>query len=245
MRCRPPSVGVHSRQMGWTGRETRTGLWSWSHTGLPDVVDRRCLGRSGLIRSEDGTAGGSKTPSGKSVSREAATRWDGLRRDNQWDIPQKRTLFTSDGPDSTTSGSDIPEGHSDRPPEVEYSSILISGRPQDEGGTEGLRSPTRQLEIAVVRLQKDIDVCRTELELTRKQTPAVTPRPPRRSGFTSTPVPRYSGKSNWEQYRQVFEAIVCSNGWDDVTAALQLLSHLDGDTLNVALLVLEARRVDF
>ena len=41
----------------------------------------------------------------------------------------------------------------------------------------------------------------------------------------------------------MFEAIVCSNGWDDVTAALQLLSHLDGDEINVALLVLESRRV--
>ena len=75
------------------------------------------------------------------------------------------------------------------------------------------------------------------------QNPAVTLRPQRRSGFTSTPVPRYSGKSNWEQYGEVFEAIVCSNGWDDVMAALQLLSHLDGDALNVALLVPESRRV--
>ena len=33
-----------------------------------------------------------------------------------------------------------------------------------------------------------------------------------------------------------------SNGWDDVTAALQLLSHLDGDALNVALLVPESQR---
>ena len=40
-------------------------------------------------------------------------------------------------------------------------------------------------------------------------------------------VPRYSGKSSWEQYRQVFAAIVCSNGWDGVTAALQLISHLE------------------
>ena len=32
-------------------------------------------------------------------------------------------------------------------------------------------------------------------------------------------------------------AIVCSNGWDDVTAALQLLCHLDGDALNVAFTV--------
>ena len=30
-----------------------------------------------------------------------------LRRDNQWDIPQKRALFISDGPDSTTSGISI------------------------------------------------------------------------------------------------------------------------------------------
>ena len=41
----------------------------------------------------------------------------------------------------------------------------------------------------------------------------------------------------------MFEAIVRSNGWDDVTAALQLLSHLDGDALNVALLVPESQRV--
>ena len=54
---------------------------------------------------------------------------------------------------------------------------------------------------------------------------------------------RYSGKSSWEQYRQVFAAIVCSNGWDGVTAALQLLSHLDGDALNVALLMPESQRV--
>ena len=95
----------------------------------------------------------------------------------------------------------------------------------------------------MVRLQQDIDDYRAELELTRTQTPAVAPRPPKRTAFTTTPVPRFSGKSNWEQFRQVFEAIVCSNGWDDVTAALQLLSHLDGDALNVALLVPESRRV--
>ena len=35
---------------------------------------------------------------------------------------------------------------------------------------------------------------------------------------------------------------MCLNGWDDVTAALQLISHLDGDVLNVALLVPESQR---
>ena len=166
-----------------------------------------------------------------------------VHRDSRWDIPRKRALFTSDGPDSTTSGSDIPQSHADRPPEIEYSEKLISRRPQDEGGTEGLCSPNRELEMAVIRLQKDFDDCRMELKLARKHTLEVALRPPRRSGFTSTPVPRYSGKSNWEQYRGVFEAIVRSNGLDDVTAALQLLSHLDGDALNVALLVPESQRV--
>ena len=33
-----------------------------------------------------------------------------------------------------------------------------------------------------------------------------------------------------------------SNGWDDATAELQLLSHLEGDALNVALLVPMSRR---
>ena len=61
-----------------------------------------------------------------------------VHKDSRWDIPWKRALFTSDGPDITMSGSDIPESHADRPPEREYSERLISRRPQDKGGTEGL-----------------------------------------------------------------------------------------------------------
>ena len=53
----------------------------------------------------------------------------------------------------------------------------------------------------------------------------------------STSVPMYGGS------RQVFEVIVCSNGWDGVTAALQLVSHLEGDALNIALLVPVSQRV--
>ena len=145
-----------------------------------------------------------------------------LRRDNQLGIPRKRALFVSDGPDSTTSGSDILEGHYERPPEDGYSDIPNSGRPHDVHSAEELCSPSRQLEEAVVRLQQDIADYRMELRLNRTQTLEVSTRPPKRSGFTSTSVPRFSGKSNWEQYRQVFEAIVRLNGWDDVTAALQL-----------------------
>ena len=55
-------------------------------------------------------------------------------------------------------------------------------------------------------------------------------------------MPKFTDMTSWDQYRQVFEAIVISNGWDDATAALQLLSHLEGDALNVALLVPAPRR---
>ena len=55
-------------------------------------------------------------------------------------------------------------------------------------------------------------------------------------------MPRFGGTTSWEQYLQVFDAIVLSNGWDDATAALQLLSHLEGDALNVTLLVPMSRR---
>ena len=76
------------------------------------------------------------------------------------------------------------------------------------------------------------------------RTPGVPPVVPipRHVAFTSTKVPKFAGTTSWEQYRQVFNAIVLSNGWDDVTAALQPLSHLQGDALNVALLVPVPRR---
>ena len=51
--------------------------------------------------------------------------------------------------------------------------------------------------------------------------------------FTSIKVPKFSGVTSWDQYRQVFR----SNGWEDATVALQLLSHLEGEALNVAMLV--------
>ena len=99
--------------------------------------------------------------------------------------PTERALFMSDGTDSTSFGSNTPESHADRPPDVEYSERLIIDKQQDEGGTEKPCSSHIQLEMAVSQLQRDIEDCRAERELARNQTPAVTLRPP-----------RYSGKSN-------------------------------------------------
>ena len=96
--------------------------------------------------------------------------------------------------------------------------------------------PSQKLEDMVAQLRRDVVVYQKELRFAGGQVPANSPQLRGRSGFTSTPVPRYAGKY-LGQYRQVFAAIACSNGWSPTTAALQLFAHLDGEALNVALLM--------
>ena len=100
-------------------------------------------------------------------------------------------------------------------------------------------SPDNVLIDTVARLQRDLADMRAE-----SSDPGVPPVVPtlRHVAFTSTKVPRFAGTTSWEQYRQVFDAIVLSNGWDDATVTLQLLSHLEGDALIVALLFPVRRR---
>ena len=92
-------------------------------------------------------------------------------------------------------------------------------------------------------MQKDIaTLCEENRLLGTPAIPQVV-QAPRRAAFTATKVPQFDGTTSWEQYRQIFETIVWSNGWDNDTAALQLFSHLEGDTLNVAHLVPLSRRL--
>ena len=94
----------------------------------------------------------------------------------------------------------------------------------------------------VEQLQFEIDALKFAPpgpSMSATRAPPVQPRP---AAFTTTKVPKFSGSTSWDQYRQVFDGIVRSNGWDDATVALQLLSHMEGDTLNVALLVPDAQR---
>ena len=98
-------------------------------------------------------------------------------------------------------------------------------------------SPVAALEDTVSCMQRDLEVLQTENRFLR------TPRAPvpvplvRQAALTTTKVPWFNGSTNWEQYQQVFDVIVLSNGWGDATAALQLLSHLQDDALSVALLI--------
>ena len=91
----------------------------------------------------------------------------------------------------------------------------------------------------VARLQLDMEDMRAGSRC--HWTPGGRAGPPETGGIYVYK-PKLAGVTSWEQYQQVFDAIVRSNGWDDATAAQQLLSHLEGDALNVAILVLESRR---
>ena len=97
-RSREPDSGI-----GYTlDHQTRWADDGWVEpdsfaptTSHPKGRIRRAGGRSAVRRIPDGTV---------------------HRRDNQWGIPCKRALFVSNGPDSTTSGSGVLEGHYGGPP---------------------------------------------------------------------------------------------------------------------------------
>ena len=87
-------------------------------------------------------------------------------------------------------------------------------------------SPVETLEGTVSRMQRDLDNLQTENRFLRtRRTTGPVPLV-RQAALTTTKVPWFSSSTSWEQYQQVFDAIVLSNGWD---TALQLLSHLQGD----------------
>ena len=76
----------------------------------------------------------------------------------------------------------------------------------------------------VSRIQKDIAILREENRLLRTPATSQVVQAPRRAALTTTKVPRFDGTPSLEQYHQVFEAIVWSNGWDNDTAATVLSS---------------------
>ena len=101
---------------------------------------------------------------------------------------------------------------------------IFTGVHPREGGLDrhkDVESPVDRLIDTVARVQMDLADLRAENRMLRTpRVPQVT-RAPRQGAFTTTKVPRFDGTTSWEQYKQVFDAIVSSNGWDNDTAALQ------------------------
>ena len=79
----------------------------------------------------------------------------------------------------------------------------------------------------MARMQRDLADIRAENRLLR--TPGVQPvvPKPRQAAFTTTKVPWFGGATSWEQYQQVFDAIVLTNGWDDEVEILPPLALTD------------------
>ena len=112
---------------------------------------------------------------------------------------------------------------------------------------DSIKSSTMVLEETISRLHRDLEELQSENQFLKTPRAARSVPLVRQVALTTTKVPWFDGSTSWEQYLQVFEAIVLSNGWGDATAALQLLSHLQGDALSVALLLpmpLQATRKD-
>ena len=174
-----------------------------------------------------------------------------------WGTPRKRPLFGPEGQNSVSSGSDVTEARSGWPLddeyvtearsgwplEDEYPEVAQSGWPPEDEYLEETRSPRVELVDVVARLQKELEEFRAESGYGSARWSEIPAQTSGGSGYTSTSVPMYAGKSSWDQYRHVFKAIISSNGWNEVTATLQLVSHLEGDALNVALLVPASQRV--
>ena len=102
-----------------------------------------------------------------------------------------------------------------------------------DGGQDqkNVGSPIDTLVNTVSRMQRDLAILRDENRALRTPATSQVIQAPQWVALTTTKVPRFDGTTctSWEQYHQVFEAIVRSNGWDNDTAALHLFSHLEGD----------------
>ena len=87
---------------------------------------------------------------------------------------------------------------------------------QDGGqGQKNVGSPIDTLVNTVSHMQRDLAILRDENRALRTPATSQVIQAPRRAALTTTKVPWFDGTTSWEQYHQVFEAIVRSNGWDN------------------------------
>ena len=100
--------------------------------------------------------------------------------------------------------------------------ICMEVCPRD-GGPDRQKDVESQVDMlvdTVARMQQDLANLRAENQMLKTPGVPQVVRAPRQAAFTTTKVPWCDGTTCWEQYRQVFDAIVRSNGWDNDTVAL-------------------------
>ena len=125
--------------------------------------------------------------------------------------------FPRFGPQNDTSpklfGIDLPTPVSGKPPPP---------RPQPRDDLSNLQPTdlTTSLMDTVAQLQSAVHVLRIALSVPPIPTLWIQPAQPRPASFATTEVPKFSGSTNWDQYRPLFDAIVKSNGWDDAKVAM-------------------------
>ena len=114
--------------------------------------------------------------------------------------------------------------------------ILTEVRPRDGGSDrqKDVGSPVDVLVDTVARIQQDLANLRAENRMLKTPGILQVASAPRQVATKCHGLVERLVGNNTDRF---FDAIVRSNGWDNDTAALQLFSHLEGDALNVALLV--------
>ena len=124
--------------------------------------------------------------------------------------------------------------------------IFTGVRPR-EGGPDrhkDVESLVDRLLDTVARMQVDLADLRAENRMLRiPRVPQVTVHLDRRRSQRQKCHGLMEQRVGNNILKQGFDAIVSSNGWDNDTTVLQLFSHLEGDALNVALLVPLPRRL--
>ena len=156
---------------------------------------------------------------------------DGSKRNPGPSAASRMTDLTGRGGNDTTEGGVRPLNLRVSQEARAVPRIFSEVRPRD-GGPDRQKDVESLVDVlvdTVARMQQDFASLRAENRLLRTPAVPLVVRSPRQAAFTTTKVPRFDGTTSWEQYRQVFDAIVRLNGWDNDTAALQLFSHLEGD----------------
>ena len=88
--------------------------------------------------------------------------------------------------------------------------IFTEVRPRDGGPDrqKDVGSPVDRLVDTVAQMQVELADLRAENRMLRTPRVPQVVRAPRHAAFTMTKVPQFDGTTSWEQYKQVFDAIV-------------------------------------